>query len=486
MRCIIKQNAHTSFGLKHDFATLETLEDYTNRIPIRSYEEFEPWITRVAGGEPNVLTHDPIVAFEQTGGSASGRKLVPYTEAQLKSFGASVLPWLESLLARRPAIRSGKAYVAVSPKIRMPARTSGGLQIGLPSEGAYLGQEIAPAFGQILVNGMAAGRAEDLREWQLETLCDLVVADNLSFVSVWSPTFVTRLVDILVNEADAVMEKLGKAAGAKKRFASALAGGNLRTKVLWPNLDTISCWTDGPSKIYSKELARRFPQVHFEPKGLLATESPITIPLGFAKGNVPALSSVFLEFIDPSGRSHLANDVNEGIDYRIVLTTWGGLYRYDIGDIVRCNGHKLGVPLFTFVGRAGLVSDLVGEKLTDEFVSRVLADLPCATMLVARNGDVPFYELWVDGDLPVGSAAIEARLRANPQYSHARDLGQLGAMAVVSTSGFVHTLHQQQVKEGRRLGDLKAQALLPLPGQARQPMAVSATQNLRSQLPLEV
>jgi hypothetical protein len=58
-------------------------------------------------------------------------------------------------------------------------------------------------------------------------------------------------------------------------------------------------------------------------------------------------------------------------------------------------------------------------------------------------------------------------------------------MAVVSTSGFIHTLHRQQYEEGRRLGDLKAQALLPLPGQARQPMAVSATQNLRSQLPME-
>lgn len=459
---LLSENADTQFGKAHGFSAVRTPEDFRHAIPIRTYEELEPWIRATAAGEANVLTAEPAIAFERTGGSTSGGKLIPYTANLLASFRVAVLPWLGSLLERRPAIAEGRAYVSVSPAARAPEQTSGGLPVGLPSEGAYLGADLAQAFSEVLVNGAAAASASGIAEWQAATLRDLVMAEDLTLVSVWSPTFLARLLNGLAADPDLVLRQLRDEPRAAGRLLAALRGRTLQTDVLWPRLDTISCWTDGASKVHAENLAARFPHVLIEPKGLLSTEGAITLPFGFADGNVVALNSAFIEFIDSAGEAGLADELEAGRSYRVVMTTPGGLYRYDIGDRVHCTGHARRSPLLRFAGRAGLVSDMVGEKLTEDFVSGVLTDMPCAAMLAARPSPRPHYELWVDSEDGPDGARIDARLRANPQYAYARDLGQLDVIRRVVKPGFVQALHEDRVRKGRRLGDLKVQALLPL------------------------
>ena len=122
-----RANAETAFGRAHGFGAIGSIEDFRARVPIRSYEEFRPWLDRVADGEPAVLTREPVIAFEETGGSTSGRKLIPYTASSLLAFRAAVLPWLAGLADRRPAAFGGKAYVAISPVARQP-RSIGGIR----------------------------------------------------------------------------------------------------------------------------------------------------------------------------------------------------------------------------------------------------------------------------------------------------------------------------------------------------------------------
>ena len=38
-------------------------------------------------------------------------------------------------------------------------------------------------------------------------------------------------------------------------------------------------------------------------------------------------------------RRRLCDELRDGADYRVVMTTPGGLYRYDLGDRLRCHGH---------------------------------------------------------------------------------------------------------------------------------------------------
>ena len=104
-----------------------------------------------AAGEAGVLTSEPVIAFEETGGSASGRKLIPYTPASLAAFRAAVLPWLARSGAAPPGdVRTAAPMSALSPVARAPRVTAGGIPIGLPSEGAYLGADLTAAFASVL------------------------------------------------------------------------------------------------------------------------------------------------------------------------------------------------------------------------------------------------------------------------------------------------------------------------------------------------
>jgi hypothetical protein len=195
----------------------------------------------------------------------------------------------------------------------------------------------------------------------------------------------------------------------------------------------------------------------------LTTEAPVTIAWGAREGAIPALCSTFVEFVGSDGVSRLAGELVAGERYSILITTPGGLYRYDLGDQLRCTGHEGPTPRLAFEGRNTLRSDLVGEKLTEAFAAGALSRLPLTAALAAVAEGRPHYELWIDAQAPLANeevARVERALRDNPQYAYARDLGQLGPLSQIASPGFAAGLVKMGLRQGRRLGDIKATSLL--------------------------
>lgn len=433
LRRIVQTERSTQFGLTHDFARIRTIDDFRAAVPIRPYEAFAPWIERSANGERCVLTQDDIVAFEETGGSSSGAKLIPYTANSFAAFRAAVLPWLAALAERRPGICVGPAYAAVSPRMRPPRSLPCGLSVGLPSEAAYLGNELHGPLSELLV--MPSG-ALDAQRWRTSTLAALVAQRDLAFIAIYSPTFLLELID----------------------------DSSVDTERLWPRLDAIATWTEGASSGYARHLAERFPHAHIDARGVLATESALTVRIDEQEGCVPALTSAFVELIDRSDRAHLSHEATPGEIYRMVITTPGGLYRYDIQDEFECVGFCDDAPRLKFLGRAGVASDLVGEKLTDAFVSQALAPLSLPAALAPVSESKPHYELWVDAMSSSDDEQLAQRaddlLKMNPQYDYARAAGQLGPIRVIAKRGYTRYRQDTLTRRGMRAGDVKATSLI--------------------------
>ena len=427
---------------------------------MRNYGDFESQIDRMAGGQAGVLTSSQVIAFEETGGTSSGAKIIPYTRDSLASFRAAVLPWLADLARRRPGVCGGRTYVSLSPATREPRITAGGIPVGLSSDAAYLGDDLTGAFLSILAVPPSVAAISDVGEWRLATLAALIECDDLSFASVWSPTFFLDLIEAIASYEVALMPRLSDA--ARTRLKGFRESGAEDTSRLWPRLDTVSCWNDGSSGLFSARLAVLCPQAQMEPKGLFATEAAITLPWGGKAGCLPALTSNFTEFIDEFGEARLAHELIEGAQYRVVITNFGGLYRYDMGDRVRCAGHEGTVGRLVFEGRAGLTSDMVGEKLDEAFVTLALSGLPCAAALVPKLLPRPHYELWLDAAVDAASLAVlvETALCKNPQYAYARKIGQLGLLVPLPKPGFVAERHLAKVRAGKRLGDMKHASLI--------------------------
>ena len=98
-----------------------------------------------------------------------------------------------------------------------------------------------------------------------------------------------------------------------------------------------------------------------------------------------------------------AADLIEGQNYFIVLTTAGGLYRYNIHDLVRCVGFHGTAPLIEFLNKGAHFSSLTGEKLSEH---QVIAAVEAAQQAVGLRlksylllpswGDPPSTRLLVE------------------------------------------------------------------------------------------
>jgi hypothetical protein len=454
---ILRANTDTEFGVEHGFAGIQDEHDFRRRVPVRSDEEYRPWLERVAEGQQRVLTSAPVVAFESTGGTA-GAKLIPYTQASLAAFRAGVLPWLSYLLQRFPRIAHGMAYIAASPVTRAPRDLPCGLPLGLPSDAAYLGADLLPALSQVITMPPAA---DEITRWRVSTLAHLARRRDLTFISVWSPTFLLELLEALPGNAESVLAELHGNQDASRRLERALASADGLTTQLWPQLQVVSLWLDAASAPYAARVRELLPGAALDAKGVLATESVITTHTSV--GMVPALTSAFLEFVAGDGVSYLVHELETYQRYRAVITTPGGLYRYDIGDEFECLPSRGGIAQLRFIGRAGVVSDLVGEKLSDSFVALALAPLSMGASLVPQHTPRPHYQLWLDRAVPDTrsvAAAVEARLATNPQYAYARSLGQLRELQIVCSPGFAQYRARLLAAQGGRLGDAKSCALI--------------------------
>jgi hypothetical protein len=257
-------------------------------------------------------------------------------------------------------------------------------------------------------------------------------------------------------------QPLAPNAQALKRLLAYM--GSRDSRILWPELKLVSCWTDASSAPFSTELGQRLPHAKFQGKGLLSTEGVTTIP--DAQG-VPVLAadSGFFEFLDARETPWFAWELSSGNQYEVVITTAGGLYRYRTGDMVQCEGYSGDLPVLRFQGRQGLVSDLVGEKLTEQFVATCLYDIPGFRMLIPHTQGKPKYLLILDQRSDIDSAsvvaAVEERLSKNAQYEYARRIGQLDSLQVRTVINPLEKFVQQMTRSGARLGDIKVPSLRP-------------------------
>ena len=423
---VLARNAPAAY-LRH-FGSPTNLQAFRESIPATTHDALAPWLDRVAGGEPDVLFLGRPCAYECTGGSSGGSKLIPYTTEGLEAFEAALAPWLADVVSRYGV--SGSVYLATSPATR-PALQIGDTPLGLP-DGAYLGTRWGEWAARHSAVPLDVARETSVEVWRERTLTSLSAAHDLEMVSVWSPTFLLQLLDDLPDARE-----------------------------MWPRLKLVSCWTSGASRRTAAELGAKLPHVHLQPKGLMSTECVVTVP---DTRDRPALNAHgFFEF-ERDGHILLAEDLEQGAQYEVIATTASGLYRYRTGDLVLCKGFAdTATPVLEFQGRAGIVSDLVGEKLVEAFAQDVLDVVPGWAFLTVQPGGAG-YAVVTEASMPVDLAAIDVRLKRNPQYAYAVLLNQLKPLLHRPVERLYDRFVEFRLAQGARLADIKLLALIPEAG----------------------
>ncbi|HEY9765984.1 MAG TPA: GH3 auxin-responsive promoter family protein, partial [Chroococcales cyanobacterium] len=362
LRRYLRQNENTLFGREHGFSEISSFEDFREKVPLSSYENFLPYVERIGGGENDVLFPGKPIRFEPTSGSASATKNIPYNRALKKEFQAGLSPWIADLFKNLPASMRGRAYWSISPASIGEKFTEGGIPVGFEDDSEYLGPLARRLMGEVLAVPSLVSKLNDIEDVRYVTLLFLLAAEDLSLISIWNPTFLTLLLQplgewlprisedlargkISLSLPEEIRGELEKSLGRHPRRARAIreifekkGDSPDLFESLWPNLALISCWTEASAYGPFSELKKNFPRVKIQSKGLLATEGIISFPL-LHHGAALCLRSHFFEFLPSDGKNPLpAWEIKEGERYFLVMTTGGGLYRYQLGDLVEVTG----------------------------------------------------------------------------------------------------------------------------------------------------
>ena len=410
---IVRDSVRSAYGQSFDLteSDADAAEAFREKIPIAGYEDLRPWIERaVFDDQPGMLSPHKIVRVEATSGSSAGTKWIPYTRPMMRTLSRMFTLWTHDLLSKKIyQPRSGRLYLCVTGG----RPDDGSLASGhIGDDRDYLGKRWRTVLDRFVIAPKFA-RADDPIERLALALDD---EPKLEVMSFWSPSLLL-----------AVLHHMGITTAEE-------------TRRRWPQLQLISCWTAASSSRFADRVRALFPDVRIQGKGLLSTEAALTIPLEHdrscqssdsdGEACIPLLDDVLFEFIDANGDSHELHQLEDNGEYDVLLSNRAGFLRYRIGDRIRVRGKFRNTPRLEFVGRAGVICDLVGEKLTLEFVEKELGDALGSRyfcLLPLEAG----YQLWID-DLPSAALAENsvAALSQSFHYARARRLKQLQPLDV--------------------------------------------------------
>ena len=491
----VRRNADSDFGRTHRFASIASVDDFRKALPVTTYADYEPYVRRVRNGQTSAMfgRGQRVHMFAMTSGTTSRPKYIPVTDAFLAECRRGWMTWGIQAYLDHPAAFQAHVLQLVSAMDDETAPS--GLPCGAIS--GLMARMQRKAVRNVYVVPPEAARIKDTASKYYVALLLALRRRNLVIASA-NPSTLLGLARALDAHKESLLRDLHDGtvsaahldvpdevrpaiehrlrrdpARARRLEASVDAEGALLPKAVW-NLPLVGCWKGGTLSLYLREFPRVFGAAPVRDIGLLASEGRMTIPLADAgAAGVLDVASQFFEFLptsagEPSGdRTLLPHELEVGGEYFILLTNSAGLYRYDIGDLVRVEGFLGGSPLVTFLNKGVHCSSLTGEKLSErqvvDAVNSALSEtgfrLSSYCVAPVWTGEVPHYAVLVEepearDGVAVGAfrAATERLLRSlNIEYNAKRASGRLGPLWVkVVPEGTWSAFDQRTVLQRRR------------------------------------
>lgn len=506
---LLRRHEDTDFGRRYRFASIRSIRDYQERVPIHTWEGIAPYVEEVKQGNVSALfpSSEKIIMFAVTSGTTGKPKYIPVTKASYR-FYRRYWDHHMSLVGRVPWTADGNfLYFPGDPE----EGYFGNIPYGAITARAYAQQNVL--WRSLYPYSYQVCRIKDyaLRYY---TIMRLAVEKRITVMGVANPSTVVtcfsvardRAEDIIRDVRDGVLRDAEKMPEAFARpllnkLRPNLQRANELTRIYeetgdflprhywnWPL--TISCFAAGPLKFYLRQLEHYHDKLYIFDAGLLASEGRLSFPVDLFKdqpGCCLTIESNFFEFIpedeiDNIDPTILTLDQCEiGKRYFVIITNYSGLYRYHISDLVEVTGFYGRVPLITFCNKGMHCSSITGEKLTEfqvtesvrkagEKVGYWLDDFVVCLQLDTREPSYALIKGICDGDnreiLQKFIDAVETELRRmNVEYLSKRQSLRLGPMTLMIADKDSYQAYEKknqqaasslaQYKHSFLVGDLK-------------------------------
>ncbi|KAF3964427.1 hypothetical protein ACB098_06G101500 [Castanea mollissima] len=415
---ILSRNVHVEYLQRHGLNGCTDQETFKKVVPVVTYEDLKPEIDRIGNGDASpILCSQPISEFLTSSGTSGGeRKLMPTIEEELERRSllySLLMPVMNQCV---PGLDKGKGMYLLF--IKSEAKTPGGL-VARPVLTSYYKSShfmdrpydpytnytspnetiLCPDSYQSMYSQLLCGLYQNTQVLRVGAVFASGFIRALKFLEknwlllcndIRSGTLDPKITDSSVREA---VMKILEPNPRLADFIEAECGKDSWSGIiirLWPNTKYIDVIVTGTMSQY-------IPTLDYYSNGLplvctmyASSEcyfglnlNPLCKPSEVSYTLIPTMcyyeflpvnrNSGFNEsFSKPVSLDDKENqdlvdlvDVKLGQEYELVVTTYAGLYRYRVGDILRVAGFKNKAPQFNFVCRKNVVLSIDSDK-TDE------------------------------------------------------------------------------------------------------------------------
>jgi sterol desaturase/sphingolipid hydroxylase (fatty acid hydroxylase superfamily) len=501
LRRILQQNRETAFGERHHFGEIACVADYQRLCPVQTYDSLRPYFEeQERTGKPSI-TAEGALFYARTSGTTGAAKLLPVTPTMLAHIRRQ--QGLAGYLQHRACPHAFEgALLGISGAAEEETSATGKL-IGSIS-GVMYEKLPWPMWRKFVLPSAVFGIKDHLTKYLL--ILRLALAEKgLTYIATANPSTIVLLLELAHTYRDELLTSIEtghwptewplpaeivaavkrrlrpdrlRAAELRELFA---AKQQLALRDIWPYLALLATWTGGNCRIPLQIVKAQLPdQAMTMDLGFLASEcrTTLTVEAETAAG-LPVLQDYFFEFVERPHRDDTQptfltlDQLAQGGEYYSFVTTSGGLYRYDMNDIVRVTGFRNSTPLLEFLQKGRGVTNITGEKLYESQVTQAVADTAarCALSLAffialadRTAGDyVVFLELSRSTAMErqeLSQLLDENLRRQNEEYNQKRASGRLKpAQAWLLKPGTATRFRTHQVKRGQKDAQFKVQCL---------------------------
>ncbi|PSS30715.1 Indole-3-acetic acid-amido synthetase [Actinidia chinensis var. chinensis] len=465
LREILSQNAETEYLRRYGLGGAIDRDTFKARVPVVTYEDLQPEIQRIANGDRSpIFSSHPISEFLTSSGTSAGeRKLMPtiHEELDRRQLLYSLLMPVMNLYV--PGLDKGKGLYFLF--VKAETKTPGGL-VARPVLTSYYKSEHFKTRPYDPYNVYTSPNAailcpDSFQSMYAQMLCGLlarrqvlrvgaVFASGLlraiRFLQLHWPqlahdirngTLNPRITDLSIQDC---MHGVLKPDPDLADFVCKQCEGENWDRIItriWPNTKYLDVIVTGA-------MAQYIPTLDYYSGGLplactMYASSECYFGLNLKPMSKPSEVSytimpnmAYFEFIllgesapslsrnSPPRLVDLA-DVEMGKEYELVITTYAGLCRYRVGDILRVAGFHNSSPQFEFVRRKNVLLSVDSDKTDEAELQKAIEN--ASVLLREFDTSVVEYTSYADTKTIPGHYVIFWELMVrDPANSPSRDM----------------------------------------------------------------
>ena len=406
LRGILEYAKDTEYGREHHFEQIlaaktdtELYRLYQENVKPNDYEDLRGYVEKHKHGEENILFPGKPVMYATTSGTTTEPKWIPITDLYLNNvYGKMTKVWLFNFIKNRHNVFSGKILSIVGKVVE-----------GYAPDGTVFGsvsgvtQRDCPGFVKALYSNPQCVYSIADYNARYYVLMRMGVEQNITLIVTANPSTivelqnnVNRFFDDYVTDIEngTISDKISLDPEIRKELEACVKPnpkraaelralkakyGNVLPKHYWPNLQILNTWKCGNTNVYLDKFKDSFPEgmLHQE-FGYFASECRFGLVLDDTNNTVLFPHYHYYEFVkadelnDPNARFYQLDELVEGERYCPFVTTFAGLYRYNMNDILEVGPKFKGTPTVHMIQKTNGIVTITGEKLHErQFIEAV-------------------------------------------------------------------------------------------------------------------